>query len=47
MKYSENGKLFNWSGAHSMLEPGEEDMRLEVKVGTNLWEERGELTKVF
>lgn len=38
MKYSENGKLFNWSRAYSVLEAGEGDMRLEVKVGTNLCE---------
>lgn len=38
MKYSENGKLFNWSGAYSVLEAGEGDVRLEVKVATNLCE---------
>lgn len=39
-KYSENGKLFNWSGVHSVLDIGEGDMKLEMKVGTNLCEEQ-------
>lgn len=39
MKYSENGKLFNWSGAHSILDTGEADMKLEVKAGTNVCED--------
>lgn len=37
---SENGKLFNWSGTHSVLETGEGDMRQKMMVGTNLGEEQ-------
>lgn len=40
MKYSENGKLFNWSGAHNVMEVGEGDMRLEMKLGNNVYEEQ-------
>lgn len=46
-KYSENSKLFNWSGVHSVLDIGEGDMKLEIKVGTNCVKNREEPTKVF
>ena len=40
MTYSENRKLFNWSGAPGVLEIGEGDVRLEVKDGTKVHEDQ-------